>query len=121
MKLDSLEYYTLSKLIHFVKFNCKDYESRYFAGSPIVGELLKKVISELDADKVDADYFNLESEGHVFNFIFNGIKNNLDITIEWDEMAIDLRIEHIKNLALPYVLNEKQIDILYQYRNNKSK
>jgi len=118
MKLDSLEYHTLSKLIHFVKFNCQDYQARYFAGSPIVGEILKKVVSELDTKKMNDEYFNLEVEGHVFNFVFNGIKRNLDITVEWSEMPEELRIEHIKNLALPYILSEDQIKNLYNYKEN---
>ena len=76
MKLTGLEHYTLSKLIHFVKFNCQDYQARYFAGSPIIGEILKKVINELDAKKMSTDYFNLEVESHVFNLIFNWIKSD---------------------------------------------
>ena len=120
MELDKLEYYTLSKLIHFVKFNCKDYEARYFAGSPIIGEILNKVVNELDSEKINADYFNLETEGQVFNLVFNGIKQNLDITIEWDEMPEELRIEHIKNLAFPYILSEEQIEILYKYKQNNN-
>jgi len=119
MKLDSLEYYTLSKLIHFVKFNCQDYQARYFAGSPIIGEILKKVISELDAKKMSIEYFNLEAEGHVFNLIFNGIKRNLDITVEWEEMSEELRIEHIKVLAMPYILSEEQIKNLYNYKESR--
>lgn len=119
MKLDSLELYTLSKLIHFVKFNCKDYESRYFAGSPIIGNILNKVLRELDSERMSEDYFNLEPEGHVFNLVFNGIKRNLDITIEWGDLPQELRIEHIKVLAMPYILSEDQIKKLYNYKESR--
>ena len=118
MKLDSLEYYTLSKLIHFVKFNCQDYQARNFAGSPIIGEILKKVVVESNPKYVERNSFNVESEGPSYNLIFNGIKRNLDITVEWEEMSEELRIEHIKVLAMPYILSEEQIKTLYNYKEN---
>lgn len=37
---DKIKLYTLTKLMGYVKFGCRDYESTYYAGSPIVGEIL---------------------------------------------------------------------------------
>ena len=65
---------------------------------------------------MNSDYFNLECEGHVYNLVFNGIKANLDKTFEWNQFDKESKIEHIENLALPYLLNEEQINSLYYYK-----
>ena len=123
MELNSLEYNALIKLIHFVKYGCTDVEARYHAGSPIISEILHKLIIDFYT-KINRDTnFEIENSTPLYNLIYNGVKENLKRTVEWNSMDIDTKKEHIKTLAFPYILDDSilknLIKTINQLHNNK--
>ena len=117
MNLDSLQYNTLIKLISFVKFNCDDVESRYFAGSPIVGEILRDLQEDFNK-KINRDLsLEINDVGPLYNLVVNGVRENLNRTIEWKDMDNESKLTHITNLCSPYVLKEDYITDLLNYGN----
>lgn len=116
MKLDSLEYYTLSKLIHFVKFNCKDRESINFAGSPIIGEILRKVMVETNSRHYEKDFFKIEYGKSGYNLVIEGVKVNLE-RVQWNDIPEDFKETYIKELMLPYYTDMDILLELISYAN----
>lgn len=117
MKLDSLEYYTLSKLIHFVKFNCKDIESINFAGSPIIGEVLRKVMVVTNSRHNEKNFFKIEFGKSGYNLVIEGVKANLE-RVQWNDIPEDLKETYIKELMLPYYSDTDILMDLLKYANN---
>ena len=118
MNLDSIKYNTLIKLITFVKFNCEDKEARYLAASPIVGDILKELLVEFNEKFNREPSFIIEEPSSIYNLVIEGVKCNLQRTDEWQEMDDSSKINHIKNLCMPYIVNEEQINELLQYADN---
>jgi len=118
MKLDTLKYNTLIKLITFVKFGCEDSESRYYAASPIIGEILEELIVEFN-QKINKDVtFELKVPSPVFNLVNEGVKRNLKSTVEWANMNDESKMIHLKNLAYPYTLRKEHLIKLLENANN---
>lgn len=106
---------TLINLISFVKFESRDYESRYFACSPIVGEILSEFINQFNTGKVID--FQVELNSPFGRTVINSIKWHLEQTDEWGKMELNDKLEHIRNLASPYILEEEIISSIINYRN----
>ncbi len=107
--------HTLINLISFIKFESREYESRYFSGSPIVGEILKDLLIQSNSNKEIALAVELNSP--FGRTLINSIKWHLEQTDEWVNMEIDDRLEHIMNLAAPYVLEGEVIRSIMTYRD----
>lgn len=105
---------TLIQLISFIKFESREYESRYFAASPIVGEILSDLKIEFNSG--EKALFQVEKNTPFGRTLINAIKWHLEQTDEWNEMSLNDRIEHIKNLASPYLLKNEELDFLLKYK-----
>lgn len=110
--------YTLLKLVDFVKFECRDYESRYFAGSPIVGEILQELRIEYHKSMGEFS-FEVSKDSKTEKSLVNSIEWHLSETDEWNDMDEVDKLEHIKNLASPYILNQEVLVSLVDYANLK--
>jgi hypothetical protein len=107
---------TLINLISFVKFESRDYESRYFAGSPIVGEILSELLNQFNTGKEIT--FHVELNSPFGRTLINSIKWHLEQTDEWRKMKLNDKLEHIRNLASPYLLEEETIHSIVDFRSN---
>ncbi|WP_418498943.1 hypothetical protein [Flagellimonas sp.] len=114
-----LENQTLMRAISFIKFNCIDTESRYLAASPILGKILQKLIEDMNLKYENRISLNLERAGPTFNLVYHGVKKNLERTIEWTDMEKSDKLNHIKNLASPYILSDDMVVELFDYAENQ--
>ena len=106
---------TLIKLISFVKFESREFESRYFAGSPIVGEILSELEVQFNSGKEIA--FEVDLDSPFGKTLINSIKWHLKETEEWENMEVQDKLLHIVNLASPYKLEEETIQIIMVNRD----
>jgi len=105
---------TLIKVLEHVKFNSKDEESRYFAGSPILGELMKDILISNNPNTS----FEIKIPSPQWNLIKDGVEKNIERTLEWNNMARENKIKHLKNLLMPYIVNENIIFEFEVFGNN---
>ncbi len=114
MELSWLERYTLLKALKFLKFGCNDIESKYFAGSPILGNIMTQLVLGDNSE----NFLDLNKDTKMNNIIYSGTIKNLERTIEWNGMDEESKISHIKNLLLPYFLDEDKILGLVKITDN---
>lgn len=106
---------TLIKLISFVKFESREFESRYFAGSPIVGEILSELEVQFNSGKEIA--FEVDLDSPFGKTLINSIKWHLRETEEWENMEVQDKLLHIVNLASPYKLEDETIQTIMVNRD----
>jgi hypothetical protein len=111
---------TLIKLLSFIKFESREFESREFAASPIVGEILSDLLIQFNSSIGKEFSFTIKSDNRFEKTIVNSIKNRLKDTDEWNEMNSDNQKEYIIDLASPYILEEETIYSIINYKNNYS-
>lgn len=117
---DKIKLMTLIRLVSYVKFDCEDYESSYFAGSPIVGEVLfdlKKKLSSIEGNEIS---FEVKLDSPFGRTLIKSIKWHLGNAQSWSEMEQEDKIDHIKNLASPYYINDETINMLIVFRDFSS-
>lgn len=117
---NKVKVYTLIKLLSFIKFESREFESREFAASPIVGEILSDLLIQFNSSIGKEFSFTIKSDNRFEKTIVNSIKNRLKDTDEWNEMNSDNQKEYIIDLASPYILEEETIYSIINYKNNYS-
>lgn len=111
---DPSQLIALAKVLNYVKFKCEDYECRYLAGSPVVGELYKAASESLHAYykekgiKYLEEWGFIESLPHYITTIEIHIKN----TDNWKELGNDTKVELIACLVHPYKVRQDTIEYL---------
>lgn len=108
---DQLKLHTLIKLISYVKFGCRDFESSYFAGSPIVGELLSDFLIELNASTNKDTSLEIDPNTPFGRTLSQAVKWHISITDSWKDMDYESKKIHVINLLSPYTVKEKEIEM----------
>lgn len=114
---NKMKIYTLIKLLSFIKFESREFESREFAASPIVGDILSEFLIQFNSSIGKEVIFNIKSDNRFAETLVNSIKHRLTQTDEWNGMNIDNRKEYIMDLASPYILEEEIINSIMFYRD----
>ncbi|MCR9015011.1 hypothetical protein [Aquiflexum gelatinilyticum] len=113
------ELLALLKALEFVKYQSKDYESRYLAGSPIIGELYRKISESLHKyyEEIHIPYskewVNIESIPAYLNVISNHIAN-ID---NWKDLSEESKIEVVKVFIYPFKVEDSTLVKLIETRN----
>lgn len=111
----SVKQYTLLKLLGFIKFDCEDPECREFAASPIIGRIYSELLEELNQKEIKIP-LELNKESRRYDSVIDGIKRNLEWTHEWENMPEELKTAQIIALASPFILDEADLQALYNFR-----
>ncbi len=53
----------------------------------------------------------------LYNSVFEGVKKNLERTVEWETMDLNSRKEHLNNLVSPYNFEDNISTKLIEYAN----
>ena len=99
------ELVALMKLLKFVKFENSDFELSFFAGSPILSEIFKKISEEVknhNGKEKEFDWGYIEDENGYIEIIKERVKKIPD----WNIINISQKIELIKVFIHPYKCNK---------------
>ncbi|WPO80609.1 hypothetical protein [Flavobacterium sp. KACC 22761] len=114
---NKVKIYTLIKLISFIKFESREPESKEFAASPIVGEILSDLLIQFNSSIGKEFSFAITPDNRFGKTLINSIKSHLKNTDEWNEMSINDKKEYINDLASPYLLEEQTIYSIMNHTN----
>jgi len=110
--MDKIKLHALIKLISYVKFECEEYESKEFAGSPIIGELLKDLLEQYSDPE-----FKVTLDNPFTTTLIKAIKLRLKQTQYWESMNEELKLLYIQDLAAPYILDADLLKDLKNYND----
>jgi hypothetical protein len=112
------ELVALSKALTFVKFHCRDYDARQFAGSPLIGEAYRRIAEAAGEyyKSINISFFDewpfIES---VRDEHLEVIKVHIGHVDNWKDLPPDRCAEFIKTLVYPYRVTDETIDELKAY------
>jgi hypothetical protein len=107
----------LQKLLYFVKFGCEDSDSREFAGSPIILEIMSivdnsvNVYNSIYQISYDPKKDLIEENTSYWSIIQKHIRD----TREWNSLFIDQKQNHVQTLIKPFLYKPETIIQLIEY------
>jgi hypothetical protein len=86
------ELLALSKVLQFIKYECKDYEAAHLAGSPVIGKIFKEVVESLDKyyKQLGIKRTNEWPEIKSVPFYISVIQEHIKNTDAWSEITLEV-------------------------------
>ena len=121
IEVSDVELVALARVLTYVRFECKEYESRYLAGSPHVAELFKRV-SEATFEYYKSQEISVPDEWPSIETIqgyLDIIRTRIVDTDNWNDLNQDRRIAFLNTLTYPYKVSSQTIADLIQFGDEK--
>jgi hypothetical protein len=107
IEFSDIELRALVRALAYIRFESKEYEARYLAGSPFIGEIHKRV-SDATAEYYKSKNMPFPDEWPAIESI-NGyldvIKIRIKDTDNWKELEPEHRDSFLKTLVYPYKIS----------------
>lgn len=108
---DELEIQALGKLLNFIKFDCSDDDCLLFAASPLINNVFKNVISELNVIYTKKGRIPVDKENYIESYPIYvlDIKRNIERTNNWNKLNDELKSGYVHDLISPYLYAEETL------------
>lgn len=111
------ELIALNKALTFLRFECREYEVQYIAGSPLIKDIHLVVMDNLrelykkDNIIMPNDFGFIEDNDAYLQTIITTIKN----IASWTALSEHLKKDHVNNLISPYKIKDDTLKYLINY------
>lgn len=117
IEFSDIELRALARVLTFVRFECKEYEARYLAGSPHIAEIYKR-LSEAAGEYYKSKNIPFPNEWppiESINGYLDVVKIRIKDTDNWKELRSDQRDDYLKTLIYPYKISDQSLIDLIRF------
>jgi hypothetical protein len=107
IEFSDTELRALVRALAYIRFESKEYEARYLAGSPFIAEIYKRVV-EATAEyykSKNIPFIDINNWPMIDNASLNVIKIRIKDTYNWKALEPEQRDSFLKTLVYPYKIS----------------